>query len=145
MGGHLREPLRELAECGLSAALEAMGERWSFMILRAAFNGLHHFEEFQAGGDAYGTMRNWWGMKLEFPLTNLLPAMSFRCFGLSSLALRAISSCLYHFSALASLPSSGMRSSASFALRVLPSFRYAFACRISPYDCLPAGARSITY
>ena len=48
MGGHLREPLRELAECGLSAALEAMGERWSFMILRAAFNGLHHFEEFQS-------------------------------------------------------------------------------------------------
>lgn len=24
-----------------------MGERWSFLILRAAFNGLHHFEEFQ--------------------------------------------------------------------------------------------------
>ena len=48
MGGHLREPLRELAECGLSAALVAMGERWSFMILRAAFNGLHHFEEFQS-------------------------------------------------------------------------------------------------
>ena len=24
-----------------------MGERWSFMILRAAFNGVHHFEEFQ--------------------------------------------------------------------------------------------------
>ncbi|MXO91722.1 transcriptional regulator [Altererythrobacter aquaemixtae] len=27
-------------------ALEVMGERWSFMILRASFNGLHHFEEF---------------------------------------------------------------------------------------------------
>ena len=25
-----------------------MGERWSFLILRAAFNGLHHFEEFQS-------------------------------------------------------------------------------------------------
>ncbi len=24
-----------------------MGERWSFMILRAAFNGVHQFEEFQ--------------------------------------------------------------------------------------------------
>ncbi len=48
MGGHLREPLRDLAECSLPAALEAMGERWSFMILRAAFNGLHHFEEFQS-------------------------------------------------------------------------------------------------
>lgn len=43
----LREPLAELAECGLPAALEAMGERWSFMILRAALNGIHHFEEFQ--------------------------------------------------------------------------------------------------
>lgn len=25
-----------------------MGERWSFMILRAAFNRIYHFEEFQA-------------------------------------------------------------------------------------------------
>jgi DNA-binding HxlR family transcriptional regulator len=44
----LREPLEEIAQCSLSAALEAMGERWSFLILRGAFNGLHHFEEFQA-------------------------------------------------------------------------------------------------
>mgnify|MGYP000073622487 CR=1 FL=1 len=44
--GDIREPLRELTECGLPQALEAMGERWSFMILRASFNGLHHFEEF---------------------------------------------------------------------------------------------------
>lgn len=44
----LREPLRDLAECSLPAALEAMGERWSFLILRAAFNGLFHFEEFQS-------------------------------------------------------------------------------------------------
>ncbi|MGN6375713.1 MAG: winged helix-turn-helix transcriptional regulator [Sphingomonas sp.] len=45
----LREPLRQIAnECSLPAALEAMGERWSFLILRAAFNGLHHFEEFQS-------------------------------------------------------------------------------------------------
>lgn len=48
MGGKLRESLRDLVECSLPAALEAMGERWSFMILRAAFNGLHHFEEFQS-------------------------------------------------------------------------------------------------
>jgi len=48
MGEGIREPLRELAtQCSLPAALEAMGERWSFLILRAAFNGLHHFEEFQ--------------------------------------------------------------------------------------------------
>ncbi|MFM9828343.1 MAG: winged helix-turn-helix transcriptional regulator [Sphingomonas sp.] len=44
----LREDLRVLAECSLPAALEAMGERWSFLILRAAFNGLFHFEEFQS-------------------------------------------------------------------------------------------------
>jgi DNA-binding HxlR family transcriptional regulator len=46
--GHLKENLAEIAECGLPAALEAMGERWSFLILRGAFNGLHHFEEFQS-------------------------------------------------------------------------------------------------
>lgn len=43
--GHVRE---NLSECSLPAALEAMGEKWSFLILRAAFNGLHHFEEFQS-------------------------------------------------------------------------------------------------
>jgi len=37
-----------LAECALPAALEAVGERWSFLILRGAFNGLAHFEEFQS-------------------------------------------------------------------------------------------------
>jgi len=52
----LRESLRELAEvCSLPPALEAMGERWSFLILRAAFNGLCHFEEFQS---ALGIARN---------------------------------------------------------------------------------------
>ena len=41
--------LRELlAECPLPKALESMGERWSFLILRAAFNGLNHFEDFQS-------------------------------------------------------------------------------------------------
>jgi DNA-binding HxlR family transcriptional regulator len=44
----LKEDLGALAQCALPAALEAMGEKWSFLILRAAFNGLHHFEEFQA-------------------------------------------------------------------------------------------------
>jgi DNA-binding HxlR family transcriptional regulator len=34
-------------ECSLPRALEAVGERWSFLILRGAFNGLAHFEEFQ--------------------------------------------------------------------------------------------------
>ncbi len=41
----IREPLSEMA-CGLPHALDVMGERWSFLILRAAFNGLYHFEEF---------------------------------------------------------------------------------------------------
>ena len=47
--GALREPLNDLewCNCALPLALEAMGERWSFMILRAAFNGVHHFEDFQ--------------------------------------------------------------------------------------------------
>ena len=53
--GSLREPLDELQSCGLPAALEVMGERWSFMILRAAFNGYHHFEEFLG---ALGIARN---------------------------------------------------------------------------------------
>ena len=37
-----------LRQCSIAAALEAVGERWSFLILRGAFNGLHHFEEFQS-------------------------------------------------------------------------------------------------
>ncbi len=32
--------------CGLPLAVEVMGERWSFLILRAAFNGVQHFEDF---------------------------------------------------------------------------------------------------
>ena len=53
--GKLREPLNEIAECGLPSALEVMGERWSFMILRAAFNKVRHFEEFL---DTLGIARN---------------------------------------------------------------------------------------
>lgn len=42
------KPPRFLAiTCPLPDALEAMGERWSFLIVRAAFNGLIHFEDFQ--------------------------------------------------------------------------------------------------
>ena len=51
----LREPLNEIALCGLPLALEAMGERWSFMILRAAFNGVRHFEDFL---ESLGIARN---------------------------------------------------------------------------------------
>jgi len=35
-------------DCPLPNALEAMGERWSFMIMRGAISGLKHFEEFQS-------------------------------------------------------------------------------------------------
>ena len=35
--------------CPLPRAVELIGEKWAFLILRGAFNGLHHFEEFQAG------------------------------------------------------------------------------------------------
>jgi DNA-binding HxlR family transcriptional regulator len=35
--------------CPIPAAVEVIGEKWAFLILRGAFNGLHHFEEFQAG------------------------------------------------------------------------------------------------
>lgn len=52
--GKLREPLEDM-DCGLPLALEVMGERWSFMILRAAFNGVHHFEDFLS---AIGIARN---------------------------------------------------------------------------------------
>lgn len=34
--------------CALPAALEAMGERWSFLILRASFSGIVYFEDFQS-------------------------------------------------------------------------------------------------
>ena len=35
--------------CPIPAAVEVIGEKWAFLILRGAFNGLQHFEEFQAG------------------------------------------------------------------------------------------------
>ena len=41
---------REAAlRCPFPAAVELIGEKWAFLILRGAFNGLQHFEEFQAG------------------------------------------------------------------------------------------------
>ena len=36
-------------QCPLPAAVELIGEKWAFLLLRGAFNGLEHFEEFQAG------------------------------------------------------------------------------------------------
>ena len=35
--------------CPIPAAVELIGEKWAFLILRGALNGLQHFEEFQAG------------------------------------------------------------------------------------------------
>ena len=44
------EDFREQAlQCPLPAAVELIGEKWAFLIVRGAFNDLHHFEEFQAG------------------------------------------------------------------------------------------------
>ena len=37
--------------CPIPPAVELIGEKWAFLILRGAFNGLQHFEEFQAGLD----------------------------------------------------------------------------------------------
>lgn len=49
------EPFGTIEECGLPLALQVIGDRWSFMILRAAFNGVRHFEEFLG---ALGIARN---------------------------------------------------------------------------------------
>jgi len=35
--------------CPLPSAVELIGEKWAFLILRGALNGLVHFEEFQGG------------------------------------------------------------------------------------------------
>jgi DNA-binding HxlR family transcriptional regulator len=50
-----RKGLDAFEGCALPAALEAMGERWSFLILRASFNGIVYFEDFQA---SLGIARN---------------------------------------------------------------------------------------
>jgi DNA-binding HxlR family transcriptional regulator len=41
--------------CPIPASVELIGEKWAFLILRGALNGLEHFEEFQA---ALGIARN---------------------------------------------------------------------------------------
>ena len=57
--------LKRIIQCGLSDAVDAIGERWSFLILRGAFNNLVHFEEFQQTlGIARNILANrlgrWW-------------------------------------------------------------------------------------
>jgi DNA-binding HxlR family transcriptional regulator len=44
------DAFREAAlSCPLPPAVELIGEKWAFLILRGSLNGLKHFEEFQAG------------------------------------------------------------------------------------------------
>ena len=50
------EAFRDVAlHCPLPPAVELIGEKWAFLILRGALNGLQHFEEFQS---ALGIARN---------------------------------------------------------------------------------------
>ena len=63
-----------LTECALPAALEAVGERWSFLILRGAFNGLAHFEEFQSTlGIARNILSNRLGRLVEHEILKREP------------------------------------------------------------------------
>jgi DNA-binding HxlR family transcriptional regulator len=68
-----------LRQCSIAAALEAVGERWSFLILRAAFNGLHHFEEFQSTlGIARNILSNRLGRLVENGILERAPDPSDR-------------------------------------------------------------------
>lgn len=52
--------------CPLPAAVELIGEKWAFLILRGALNGLQHFEQFQAGlGIARNILSNRLGKMVE--------------------------------------------------------------------------------
>ena len=46
---HIDEFREAALTCPLPPAVELIGEKWAFLILRGALNGLKHFEEFQAG------------------------------------------------------------------------------------------------
>jgi DNA-binding HxlR family transcriptional regulator len=68
-----------LRQCSIAAALEAVGERWSFLILRGAFNGLHHFEEFQTTlGIARNILSNRLGRLVENGILERVPDASDR-------------------------------------------------------------------
>ena len=63
-----------LRQCSIAAALEAVGERWSFLILRGAFNGIHHFEEFQTTlGIARNILSNRLGRLVENGILERVP------------------------------------------------------------------------
>ena len=52
--------------CPLPPAVELIGEKWAFLILRGALNGLQHFEQFQAGlGIARNILSNRLGRLVE--------------------------------------------------------------------------------
>jgi len=46
---HIDEFRAAALRCPIPQSVELIGEKWAFLILRGAFNGLRHFEEFQAG------------------------------------------------------------------------------------------------
>jgi DNA-binding HxlR family transcriptional regulator len=46
---HLHRFKEAALSCPIPGAVELIGEKWAFLILRGALNGLQHFEEFQAG------------------------------------------------------------------------------------------------
>ena len=46
---HIDDFRRAALSCPIPGAVELIGEKWAFLILRGALNGLQHFEEFQAG------------------------------------------------------------------------------------------------
>ena len=63
-----------LTNCAIPGALEAVGERWSFLILRGAFNGLAHFEEFQSTlGIARNILSNRLGRLVEHEILERQP------------------------------------------------------------------------
>jgi len=45
----IHEFRRAALSCSIPFAVELIGEKWAFLIIRGALNGLQHFEEFQAG------------------------------------------------------------------------------------------------
>jgi DNA-binding HxlR family transcriptional regulator len=49
VGSAVDEFRAQALRCPFPAAVELIGEKWAFLILRGAFNDLQHFEEFQAG------------------------------------------------------------------------------------------------
>ena len=71
---HIRHLAAQSIACPLPAALEAMGERWSFLILRGAFNDLVNFEEFQSTlGIARNILSNRLTRMVEYGIMTRVP------------------------------------------------------------------------